>query len=30
MESIMWNLIGLLYRGYCLARLREMRRLAHH
>ena len=30
MESIMWNLIGILYRGYCLARLREMRRFAHH
>jgi hypothetical protein len=30
MESIMWNLIGILYRGYCLARLREMRRSAHH
>jgi hypothetical protein len=30
MESIMWNFIGLLYRGYCLARLREMRRFAHH
>jgi len=30
MESIMWNFIGLLYRGYCLARLLEMRRFAHH
>jgi len=30
MESIMWNLIGILYRAYCLARLREMRRFAHH
>jgi phage terminase large subunit len=30
MESIMWNLIDMLYRGYCLARLREMRRFAHH
>jgi len=30
MESIMWNLIGILYRGYCLARLQEMRRLARH
>ncbi len=30
MESIMWNLIGILYRGYCLARLQEMRRFAHH
>ena len=26
MESIMWNLINILYREYCLARLREMRR----
>ena len=30
MESIMWNLIDMLYRGYCLAGLREMRRFAHH
>jgi hypothetical protein len=26
-ESIMWNLIDILYRDYCLARLREMRRV---
>ena len=30
MESIVWNLIGILYRKYCPARLQEMRRLAHH
>lgn len=26
MESIMWKLIDILYREYCLARLQEMRR----
>jgi hypothetical protein len=27
MESVMWNLIDILYREYCIARLQEMRRL---
>lgn len=26
MESVMWNLIDILYREYCIARLQEMRR----
>lgn len=27
LESIMWTLINILYREYCLARLHEMRRI---
>ncbi|MEH2628325.1 hypothetical protein V1292_006380 [Bradyrhizobium sp. AZCC 1719] len=26
-SSIMWNLINILYREYCLARLKDMRRV---